>query len=640
MKWLAITLVSFGFLFGPLPARGQSEPPYIYYYNETVNGFVIERADGTDSRLLGENLMPEGYSAIDDFAWSPSGKWVAWRGAKPGEGGPGSYCAWIMTADGSRRLTLLDEVEPVDILSWSPVDDFLLVVQRPRTNQVSKVQISIVDVETETTLAHTSYVPASYETITAEWSLDGVHVFVTWATSGTSIISTLSLNGEVQTHYFSTRPKAYQSFAGGRLLYYFPYLATLTMEDVVSLEQVIWENEQDWERDFRAYWNPQHTYALITEDLYDISSENLPLYLLDWERAEITLLDSEFQSVEAVHDYFDQFPVWSPDGRYAVFANEDERLVIFNPVTRQYHVIEEIPKVVEAHWLDDETALILISLDGEVYRYDLSDYKIEPLNVTIAPSLNLLNPSPDGSYAVEAEAVNFKPIALTNLKTGDILTWPLHSYTTFAGRLGAQYLWSEDSRWFLGGPITFFSGGGGGPYSIMVLNVDGTVRRELSVCHDVGTCTGFVPDRVISYLPPGQPQSVLPQPMQTLFHSGDVSGVAWSPDGKRVASFSRSATEEFALNIWDVQQPSPELLQSFTVSVSCEIFPGSCLLSWSDDGRKITLGDVATWDIDQGVIVPSSNVVSSEQLCREKMPDTQYRFCLSSADRQSFFYRG
>jgi hypothetical protein len=34
-----------------------SDAPYIFYYSAALNGFVIERADGTDSRIIGQNVM-------------------------------------------------------------------------------------------------------------------------------------------------------------------------------------------------------------------------------------------------------------------------------------------------------------------------------------------------------------------------------------------------------------------------------------------------------------------------------------------------------------------------------------------------------------------------------------------------------
>lgn len=70
-----------------LPATAQDDPPYIYYYSGTLNGIVVERADGTDSRILGQGLMPEAANFVDGPGWSPDGRWFAWRGYVPLEFG-------------------------------------------------------------------------------------------------------------------------------------------------------------------------------------------------------------------------------------------------------------------------------------------------------------------------------------------------------------------------------------------------------------------------------------------------------------------------------------------------------------------------------------------------------------------------
>src|SRR5688572_5262553 len=46
-------------------------PPYIHYFDHLRGGLVIERADGTDSRMIPDVPMDTGPPA-----WSPSGKWM------------------------------------------------------------------------------------------------------------------------------------------------------------------------------------------------------------------------------------------------------------------------------------------------------------------------------------------------------------------------------------------------------------------------------------------------------------------------------------------------------------------------------------------------------------------------------------
>jgi hypothetical protein len=59
--------------------KAQDAPPYIYYFSDVLNGIVVERADGTDSRILAQGLMPPDIDSISGPGWSPSGKWFAWK---------------------------------------------------------------------------------------------------------------------------------------------------------------------------------------------------------------------------------------------------------------------------------------------------------------------------------------------------------------------------------------------------------------------------------------------------------------------------------------------------------------------------------------------------------------------------------
>src|SRR5687767_8446340 len=53
-------------------------PPYLYYYSNTLNAFVVERADGTDSRILAHEIVGADVQSVNMVGWSPSGDWLAW----------------------------------------------------------------------------------------------------------------------------------------------------------------------------------------------------------------------------------------------------------------------------------------------------------------------------------------------------------------------------------------------------------------------------------------------------------------------------------------------------------------------------------------------------------------------------------
>ncbi len=63
--------------------RAQARAPYLYYYSDVLNGFVIERADGTDSRVIAQGVMiSPARAVVQNTSWSASGKWL-----------PGEVCA-------------------------------------------------------------------------------------------------------------------------------------------------------------------------------------------------------------------------------------------------------------------------------------------------------------------------------------------------------------------------------------------------------------------------------------------------------------------------------------------------------------------------------------------------------------------
>src|SRR5258708_2808839 len=90
--------------FTPVQAQG-ADNPYIYYYSGDLNAFVIEHADGTDTRVLGKGLMPipDAYSSyyMGGPGWSPSGKWFAWTAAQESSGGSSGDKPYVISADGS-----------------------------------------------------------------------------------------------------------------------------------------------------------------------------------------------------------------------------------------------------------------------------------------------------------------------------------------------------------------------------------------------------------------------------------------------------------------------------------------------------------------------------------------------------------
>lgn len=101
--------------------------PYLYYFSDAINAFVIERADGSDSRVLAKLPEDSSYSVTLDRGWSPSGKWFAWIAGD-------SYImislksGGVASLDGGVQNFLVPTIETIEYVEWSPVKDYLLVI--------------------------------------------------------------------------------------------------------------------------------------------------------------------------------------------------------------------------------------------------------------------------------------------------------------------------------------------------------------------------------------------------------------------------------------------------------------------------------------------------------------------------------
>src|SRR5690606_39134918 len=121
-------------------ASSQSEAaPYLYYFSEERHAFVIERADGTDSRLLGQGSIPINAVGADgadgaDGAWSASGEYFAWATRKrwlewvdPRQTNEAEEAFGILRSDGSAVPLDLPEGIWRHRFAWSPTGDHVLL---------------------------------------------------------------------------------------------------------------------------------------------------------------------------------------------------------------------------------------------------------------------------------------------------------------------------------------------------------------------------------------------------------------------------------------------------------------------------------------------------------------------------------
>jgi len=165
MKKLILLLVAF-LLTQSLYAQDvaqASDAPYIYYYSDALNGLVIERADGTDSRVIGTGLVGELLPRIDGPGWSSDGTWFAWHKASLNRTWSTVDSVYAIHMSGERNLVnQLRGYGCVRWMEWSPNTNMLLVLGgltlRTSCNSISQLvqTYRLINADTQTIAAEFS----------------------------------------------------------------------------------------------------------------------------------------------------------------------------------------------------------------------------------------------------------------------------------------------------------------------------------------------------------------------------------------------------------------------------------------------------------------------------------------------------
>jgi hypothetical protein len=623
----------------PSLSADDSTAPYIYYYANTANAIVVERADGSDSRLIATGAMPPEHSVISDLDWSPSGEWMAWRSSTYNGPGAPAFKGWIARSDGSQRLTLLDGVGFILALKWSPIDDLLYVAYAAPG---ALLKLIIIDPHANTIIAQTQYqyefIGTWYEGLPTAWLEDDSGIYFTLYFDATTLLGQLSITNQTSNRVFSTSwntdPFLVNSFKG-RLLSYESFSegvrqqVRLTMRDLSTQKSIFIDSQsleafnQNHPR-FQVYWNSTMTHALILEWTCEVTAvscsyPDLPrtrLYLLDWEAGTLQFMAARV----SVSDYDDRPGIdqhasyfWSPNGRYALIGDELNHFIIVDVTSGELFPSINLPSVGGWHWAEQSNALIFYSsLGRRFHRYDLKQKRLSSLDIAI-PLYGWFSVSPDGRFVgIINRYSGVDAPDMFDLRTQGKRRWPRHSLGSSAGPI-LRYLWHPGSRWFMTSEWSNLAGGPG-PSAVTILNTAGDVRRELSVCSGLGSCTGFVPDRAVAHLGEGSPQSVIPQPLLSLPHDGRVVAVAWNSDGDKIASYSLTPESTSGrLNVWNVSG-KPTLLLSHHSDLNVGYLVQGGKLTWDTDGTILSMVNPSEfkqyfWSGDTGELLETRSTI-------------------------------
>ncbi|MEQ8674093.1 MAG: hypothetical protein RLP44_27670 [Aggregatilineales bacterium] len=639
-----LILLSVLLIAGFTTVRAQSEEaPYIYYHSEVLNAIVIERADGSDSRMIAQDVMPENHTIVSGPGWSPSGRWFAWTSTYSTEYYQSPSKIWLISADGSRRITLLDEVSHAAVASWSPTEDYLFVMDANSdnfavgsgTSEKPGHEAYLVDANNERPVAFFDDILVDIGEPFDAWSENGQSLYFSGSDyqlgeNGEAIVGsrfrrTLHLDG----HYED------RELVSGYGRSPEPEFHVINQPDSVNitLENQTLSVERDSETSLSfdlpseniglMEWSPSGDYALFyhwspCEDGFCPDSLNL-----------LSLPDEELFQLSDMVRPFSNYSLWTFDQDRAVFQTGDGHVQVLDAQTQTITTVPmpddtDFEESISAFWDIKTSDLLRISArDEENHNYRYYDYDINTGELILRESIYdtpfyivEFSPSPNNRYLA-----SYFERTITNTETGSVTQ--TRPYSGYADDAICSYRWHPESQWLMREDNMVFAGGGcrGG---VMVMKVDGTVQRELGKCtlNYQQNCAGWLPANVIPHLAEGQSHSVVPEPILTIQHEGYVLGVGWSANGELLAVYEGQENDEYLLNIWAIEQENASLIYTFPVNECYEWLFFECAIHWNPSGTQI-----AVVNIGNSQIINASTgeiILTTEEYFAGWLNDTDY----------------
>jgi|GEM_PF-3993504 len=619
MKRLTVMLLASAVLWIGTFAQAQDEPPYLYYFSNTLNAFVVERADGTDSRVLGQDVRPLRNDNEFNVDWSPSGEFLAWRSYSVGSYGQSTdSLSYVIRADGTGTLPILNGVVNTS-LYWSPTEDVLLAVQRRAESEDGENQrlygrnFSLIDVTTQEVIS-SFYITPSYSNPISSivWSPDGAYVaFYYDVADSPALFMLMYRDGTIEQRELSPLEDdnglwMLNMSAQSWTVHYTPerdrliVLNPTTREEFAVIAPI--EDPDDFSEDTDAHirWNLSGDYALI----YEYLSERYETWLLSIPERTITLLGDEFRPPTQGVLYPDLGEGWSPDGRFILLRHFNRQLFTLIDHQNDERQSFEIPYAPSIYYVDDYISWsptsdgVYISPFGNnqtaLRMYNPHTEQLVDTFIDTADwggwGLQDASFSPDGKYILP-----YRTNDLINTQTGSITRLPNHSQSTVE-KMGA--LWDETGEWLLTFDSTFMSDGGG--CVLGVTNLDTDIWRELGECYSAG----WLPPQVdVAELPSGQPESVLLAPEAFDY---DVEGVYFITPSDEFELICDEADANVRLllregeTIYRLQYPIPchrrEGGGVFSARMSIAVSPDNSLLATADEYNNF----VDIWDASTG----------------------------------------
>ncbi|MCU0466626.1 MAG: hypothetical protein MUF38_18920 [Anaerolineae bacterium] len=596
-------LVLLALLVFPVSAQDDPPPaPYLYYYSPLIGGFVIERADGFDSRAVGVGFSDSTQNEILAPLWSPSGRWMVWQTANYGGLGPSYYRAWGSRVDGSAQLSVLEFPRDVQVntvvLEWSPDRDLLLAVQitQPlgQDNPPATAHYRLIDSETDGVIASHStpfpYLQGDSREFKTVWLPDGVGVSVSARLDWEGIpVSIVTLETDASASVVDT----YASEFVGML-----------PDGAYGLSD---------ERGFTLYRRDGATehYDLSVEsgDSYQFSvSPDGETVLIAYHDEQLWRLDRDAQQAvpigqRLVRDESTRIHwgthLWSADSAYYLYTDITGGHHIYERDTDTARPLLNIPDHDSVVWADNNRQLWFYQ-ENRVTVYDIASQEsstLQQLSNANLPDYNqLFYPSPDGQYFGTQDR------RIYDGKRGNWGQISIHSAALSTSSAIYLYDWHPSAPWVIvGADVTH--AGCCGPTALGVVSLnprDSRRQRELTTLW--GGAAGWLPDAIIPHLAAGQPESVTDQPESIQSYSDGLADFAWSSDGLKIALV---IDYRVAVTGFNPQQASLDTPSRTPLTISCQLqsyIQQRCALRWESENLVEADGEV--WNLASNQFEP------------------------------------
>lgn len=549
-----------------------SDAPYLYYFSTRLKAFVIERADGTDTRLLVAGAMDEDHPnsgaspRIDGSAFSPSGKWFTWSAAEHvGGGNFADSNTYLVRTDGTERSLLTQGLRNA-ITAWSPGRDVLAALTYTVVFEQDqpRLQLSVVLIDPEkntrsilkrvTYSSNNDFELRSFNYV-LRWLNDHQVLAVYPAGSKDDyyrqgepnrfIAVVFDTKDQSPSEHIFDQPSnkrlqssiPYNSIAGDFLSESTTNARTYYLNNVAdgstcNLDVTPRTDDEVW-----MYWSPYRRMGILVSK---IGTDSFGAWIVDPATCQtypaVRPVAKERGSIQR-EGRIDNILEWSPDGNFAALLLNG-RLHAINLANRTSRILQRSPQLSRGlngiyGWNQANQIITNIEEDerdetSTVTLFDSSDGLKKDYAFNLTFYYHDLEMSPDKRYL----AAYRDGLVVVNTVSKQVNVFSSSASGFNSAPIGFTR-WSADSQWIMYFDSADDANSGG--YWIGVSRPDGTNRRELGYTRWFSNITAdWLPSHVTESLLPSVELQRYAQPVKQLRGAAWITALNWDQDGRYI----------------------------------------------------------------------------------------------------------